>query len=123
MLDDHTLLKASVKKAAAVKKELRVRLLETQRQRQRTREELKRVRASFEREERARRRLEDTHNFLTDLEALRDHVVGSDDEDEGKSVDNSEDEEAQDREVDTLKVLLMSKERTYRRSVHCILIC
>jgi hypothetical protein len=100
MLDDHILLKASVKKAAAVKKELRVRLLETQRQRQKTREELKRVRANFEREERARRRLEDTHNFLTDLEALRDHIVGSDDE----SADASEDERTKDHEDDNLKV-------------------
>ncbi|KAK3815464.1 MAG: hypothetical protein J3Q66DRAFT_209847 [Benniella sp.] len=104
MLDDHILLKASVKKAAAVKKELRVRLLETQRQRQKTREELKRVRANFEREERARRRLEDTHNFLTDLEALRDHIVGSDDE----SADASEDERTKDHEDDNLKTGLQS---------------
>ncbi|GJJ79070.1 hypothetical protein EMPS_11429 [Entomortierella parvispora] len=79
MLDDHSVLRASVKKAAALKKELRSRLLETQRARQRTRQELKRVRSSFEREERARRRLEETHKFLTDLEALRDEVTGSED--------------------------------------------
>lgn len=82
MLDDHSVLRASVKKAAALKKELRSRLLETQRQRQRTRQELKRVRSSFEREERSRRRLEETHKFLTDLEVLRDEVVGSDPEDD-----------------------------------------
>ncbi|KAF9427906.1 hypothetical protein BGZ94_003879 [Podila epigama] len=76
LLDDHTLLRASVKKAEAVKKELRVRLLETQRQRHKVREELKRVRVNFEREERARRRLEETHQFLTDLEALRDQAEG-----------------------------------------------
>ncbi|KAI1321147.1 hypothetical protein EDD11_007713 [Mortierella claussenii] len=86
MLDDHTLLRASVRKAAALKKELRVRLLEAQRRRQKTRTELKRVRSTFEREERTRRRLEETHKFLTDLEALRDQVVGSDgEEDEGDS--------------------------------------
>ncbi|KAG0243744.1 hypothetical protein B0O80DRAFT_498472 [Mortierella sp. GBAus27b] len=101
MLDDHTLLRASAKKATAVKKELRVRLLAAQRQRQKTREELKRVRASFEREERARRRLEETHNFLTDLEALRDHVTGSDDEDE-------EDEKANDRDGESPKTGLQS---------------
>ncbi|KAF9116522.1 hypothetical protein BGX27_001816 [Mortierella sp. AM989] len=99
MLDDHTLLRASARKAAALKKELRVRLLETQRQRQRTREELKRVRANFEREERARRRLEETHKFLTDLDALRDHVVGSDDED-------GEEDEAEDG--DNIKTGLQS---------------
>ncbi|KAG0251725.1 hypothetical protein BG011_007422 [Mortierella polycephala] len=92
MLDDHSLLRASVKKAAAVKKELRAQLLETQRRRQRTREELKRVRASFEREERARRRLEETHKFLTDLEALRDEVSRSDDEDDDGQTVSSEDE-------------------------------
>ncbi|KAG0279489.1 hypothetical protein BGZ95_001072 [Linnemannia exigua] len=91
MLDDHSLLKASVKKAAAVKKELRVQLLETQRRRQRTRQELARVRAGFEREERARRRLEETHKFLTDLESLRDEVVGSDEDgdSEGDQTDSS----------------------------------
>ncbi|KAF9351056.1 hypothetical protein BGX26_010846 [Mortierella sp. AD094] len=99
ILDDHTLLRASARKAAALKKELRVRLLETQRQRQRTREELKRVRANFEREERARRRLEETHKFLTDLEALRDHVVGSDEEGE---------EEDETEEGDNLKTGLQS---------------
>ncbi|KAG0209912.1 hypothetical protein BGX28_009879 [Mortierella sp. GBA30] len=85
LLDDHSLLRASVKKATALKKELRVRLLETQRERQRTRMELKRVRASFEREERARRRLEETHKFLTDLEALREEVEGSDNEGDDQS--------------------------------------
>ncbi|KAF9550796.1 hypothetical protein EC957_011343 [Mortierella hygrophila] len=85
MLDDQSLLRASVKKAAAVKRELRVQLLETQRRRQRTRQELAKVRATFEREERARQRLEETHKFLTDLESLRDEVAGSDGE-------NSEDD-------------------------------
>ncbi|KAF9171190.1 hypothetical protein BGX21_010377 [Mortierella sp. AD011] len=99
ILDDHTLLRASARKAAALKKELRVRLLETQRQRQKTREELKKVRANFEREERARRRLEETHKFLTDLEALRDHVVGSDEEGE---------EEDEAEEGDNLKTGLQS---------------
>ncbi|KAF9155292.1 hypothetical protein BG015_010407 [Linnemannia schmuckeri] len=83
MLDDHSLLRASVKKAAAVKKELRVQLLETQRRRQKTRQELAKVRADFEREERVRHRLEETHKFLTDLESLRDEVVGSDGEGSG----------------------------------------
>ncbi|KAF8932464.1 hypothetical protein BGZ58_007040 [Dissophora ornata] len=94
LLSDHMLLRASVKKAAAMKKELRGRLLETQRGRQKTREELRRVRASFEREERARRRLEETHKFLTDLEALRDFVADSDDE-----VDN--DDEGDDEQEDS----------------------
>ncbi|KAG9068032.1 hypothetical protein KI688_011623 [Linnemannia hyalina] len=85
MLDDQSLLRASVKKAAAVKRELRVQLLETQRRRQKTRQELAKVRAAFEREERARQRLEETHKFLTDLESLRDEVAGSDGE-------NSEDD-------------------------------
>ncbi|KAF9189921.1 hypothetical protein BGZ51_009133 [Haplosporangium sp. Z 767] len=92
MLDDHSLLRASVKKAAALKKELRAQLLETQRRRQRTREELKRVRAGFEREERARRRLEETHKFLTDLEALREEVAGSDDESDDEQRASSEGE-------------------------------
>lgn len=91
LLDDHSVLRASVKKAAALKKELRSRLLETQRVRQRTRQELKRVRSSFEREERARRRLEETHKFLTDLEALRDEVTGS---------DNGPDVNAQNKDLD-----------------------
>ncbi|KAF8945626.1 hypothetical protein BGZ47_002281 [Haplosporangium gracile] len=94
MLDDHSLLRASVKKAAAVKKELRVQLLETQRRRQKTRQELAKVRADFEREERVRHRLEETHKFLTDLESLRDEIVGSDDEgsendDSGGKTDSS----------------------------------
>ncbi|KAG0322770.1 hypothetical protein BGZ99_003158 [Dissophora globulifera] len=93
LLSDNMLLKASVKKANAMKKQLRVRLLETQRQRQKTREELKRVRANFEREERARRRLEGTHAFLTDLEALRDYVAGSDDEGEDAEDDDGADQE------------------------------
>ncbi|KAG0090747.1 hypothetical protein BGZ92_002273 [Podila epicladia] len=82
LLDDHALLKASVKKAEGVKKELRVRLLETQRRRHKVREKLKRVRSHFEREDRARRRLEDTHKFLTDLEALRDQAEGAEEEEE-----------------------------------------
>lgn len=82
LLDDHALLKASVKKAEGVKKELRVRLLETQRRRHKVREKLKRVRSHFEREDRARRRLEDTHKFLTDLEALRDQAEGGEEEEE-----------------------------------------
>ncbi|KFH66771.1 hypothetical protein MVEG_07296 [Podila verticillata NRRL 6337] len=82
LLDDHALLKASVKKAEGVKKELRVRLLETQRRRHKVREKLARVRSKFEREDRARRRLEDTHKFLTDLEALRDQAVGVEEEEE-----------------------------------------
>ncbi|KAF8928353.1 hypothetical protein BGZ52_003416, partial [Haplosporangium bisporale] len=65
-----------------VKKELRVRLLETQRRRHKVREKLARVRSKFEREDRARRRLEDTHKFLTDLEALRDQAVGVEEEEE-----------------------------------------
>jgi len=91
LLDDHSVLRASVKKASALKKELRSRLLETQRARQRTRQELKRVRSSFEREERARRRLEETHKFLTDLEALRDEVTSS---------DNGLDINTQDKDLD-----------------------
>ncbi|KAF9947901.1 hypothetical protein BGZ65_008451 [Modicella reniformis] len=106
MLDDHTLLRASAKKAAAVKKELRDRLLETQKRRQKTQEELKRVRASFEREERARHRLEDTHNFLTDLETLRDHVVGSDDEEDDDSAENTDDEQGQDNPKTGLQSLI-----------------
>ncbi|KAF9916197.1 hypothetical protein BX616_004366 [Lobosporangium transversale] len=103
-LDDYTLLKASARKAAALKKELRTRLLETQRRRQKTREELKRVRVKFEREERVRRRLEDTHTFLADLEALRDQVVGSDDE-----------EDKEDDRVDILKTGLQSMAATVGR--------
>ncbi|KAG0030849.1 hypothetical protein BGZ81_002133 [Podila clonocystis] len=82
LLDDHALLKASVKKAEGVKKELRVRLLETQQRRHKVREKLRRVRNHFEREDRARRRLEDTHKFLTDLEALRDQAEGGEEEGE-----------------------------------------
>ncbi|KAG0339321.1 hypothetical protein BG005_003508 [Podila minutissima] len=41
LLDNHTLLKASIKKAECVEKELRVRLLETQRRRHKVREKLK----------------------------------------------------------------------------------
>ncbi|KAF9925520.1 hypothetical protein FBU30_004684 [Linnemannia zychae] len=82
MLDDYSLLRASVKKAAAVKKELRMQLLETQRRRQKTRLELAKVRAGFEREESARMCLEETHKFLTDLESLRDEIIGSDNDDE-----------------------------------------
>lgn len=43
---------------------------------------LQRVRSDFEREERARRRLEETHKFLTDLETLREEVEGSDNDQE-----------------------------------------
>ncbi|KAF9584891.1 hypothetical protein BGW38_004777 [Lunasporangiospora selenospora] len=82
MLDDYALLKASVRKATGVKKELRTRLVETQRKRRKIRNELGRVRANFEREERARHRLEETHRFLTDLETLRDQVEDKDDEEE-----------------------------------------
>ncbi|KAG0297109.1 hypothetical protein BGZ96_007660 [Linnemannia gamsii] len=98
MLDDHSLLRASVKKAAAVKKELRVQLLETQRRRQRTRQELAKVRASFEREERVRHSLEETHKFLTDLESLRDEIVGSDGEDseDGEPEGSKSDSSSQD---------------------------
>lgn len=98
MLDDHSLLRASVKKAAAVKKELRVQLLETQRRRQRTRQELAKVRASFEREERVRHSLEETHKFLTDLESLRDEIVGSDGEDseDGETEGSKSDSSSQD---------------------------
>ncbi|KAF9333132.1 hypothetical protein BGZ91_011388 [Linnemannia elongata] len=95
MLDDQSLLRASVKKAAAVKRELRVQLLETQRRRQRTRQELAKVRAEFEREERARQRLEETHKFLIDLESLRDEVAGSDDE-------NSDDDTSRQQAYDSL---------------------
>ncbi|KAG0359963.1 hypothetical protein BGZ54_009757 [Gamsiella multidivaricata] len=108
LLDDHILLRASVKKAAAVKKELRVRLLETQRQRRKTREELQRVRASFEREERARRRLEETHKFLTDLEALRDHVADPDDEEEEDDDDEEEDKQTGGQGKANLKTGLQS---------------
>ena len=80
--------------------------METQRQRQRTRQELKRVRASFEREERSRRRLEETHKFLTDLESLRDEVVESDTElDTGAIADDEEDN-------DPNNVKVHSSERT-----------
>ncbi|KAF9123037.1 hypothetical protein BGW39_009321 [Mortierella sp. 14UC] len=107
MLDDHSLLKASVKKAAAVKKELRLQLLETQRRRQRTRQELARVRAGFEREERTRQRLEETHKFLTDLESLRDEVVGSDDDD-GDENGDSEGELTDGSSHDNVKTGLQS---------------
>jgi len=80
LLDDHALLKASVKKAEGVKRELRVRLLETQQRRHKVRGKLERVRNKFEREDRARRRLEETHKFLTDLEALRDQAEGVEEE-------------------------------------------
>ncbi len=79
-----------MKKASALKKELRVRLLETQRERQRTRVRLQRVRSDFEREERARRRLEETHKFLTDLEILREEVDGSDHEQEDERLSNGQ---------------------------------
>jgi len=113
MLDDHSLLRASVKKAAAVKKELRVQLLETQRRRQRTRLEMAKVRGGFEREERTRRRLEETHKFLADLESLRDEVVGSDDEnkkeeDQGEQTDGSQ--------MDNTKVT----KRTHHHVFFCI---
>ncbi|KAF9968726.1 hypothetical protein BGZ70_009648 [Mortierella alpina] len=94
LLDDHSLLRASVKKASAVKKELRVRLLETQRERQRTRVKLQRVRSDFEREERARRRLEETHKFLTDLETLREEVDGSDNEQEDRRLSDGQKDHA-----------------------------
>jgi hypothetical protein len=104
MLDDHSLLKASVKKAAAVKKELRVQLLETQRRRQRTRQELAKVRAGFEREERTRQRLEETHKFLTDLESLRDEVVGSDEDGDDEDGD-SDGEQTDVSSKDVAKVM------------------
>ncbi|KAF9953411.1 hypothetical protein BGZ72_005454 [Mortierella alpina] len=94
LLDDHSLLRASVKKATALKKELRVRLLETQRERQRTRMKLQRVRSDFEREERARRRLEETHKFLTDLETLREEVEGSDNDQEDERLSNGQKDHA-----------------------------
>ncbi|KAF9566180.1 hypothetical protein EC968_003833 [Mortierella alpina] len=94
LLDDHSLLRASVKKASALKKELRVRLLETQRGRQRTRMKLQRVRSDFEREERARRRLEETHKFLTDLETLREEVEGSDNDQENERLSNGQKDQA-----------------------------
>ncbi|CAO3568461.1 unnamed protein product [Mortierella alpina] len=94
LLDDHSLLRASVKKASALKKELRVRLLETQRERQRTRVKLQRVRSDFEREERARRRLEETHKFLTDLETLREEVEGSDNDQEDERLSNGQKDHA-----------------------------
>ena len=103
MLDDHSLLRASVKKAAAVKKELRMQLLETQRQRQRTRQELAKVRADFEREQRARQRLEETHKFLTDLESLRDEVVGSDEDED----DDDDAEQTDSSQQDNIKVWLI----------------
>ncbi|KAF9105014.1 hypothetical protein BGX29_000826 [Mortierella sp. GBA35] len=112
MLDDHSLLRASVKKAAAVKKELRVQLLETQRQRQRTRQELAKVRADFEREQRARQRLEETHKFLTDLESLRDEVVGSDededDDDDREQTDSSQHDNIKARHIPLINTGLQS---------------
>lgn len=109
MLDDHSLLRASVKKAAAVKKELRVQLLETQRRRQRTRQELAKVRAGFEREEQVRHSLEETHKFLTDLESLRDEVVGSDGEDseDGDTERSQTDNSAQDN-VKVMSLFLLT---------------
>ncbi|KAF9167268.1 hypothetical protein DFQ26_005227 [Actinomortierella ambigua] len=72
--DDHALLCASVKKAARLKKELRVRLLTAQRQHQTAKEQLERVRADFERQERVRRRVEETHLFLNSLETMCSRV-------------------------------------------------
>lgn len=103
MLDDHSLLRASVKKAMAVKKELRVQLLKTQRRRQRTRQELAKVRAGFEREERVRHSLEETHKFLTDLESLRDEVVGSDGD--ASEDDDTEGSQAATSSQDNVKVM------------------
>ncbi|KAG0236069.1 hypothetical protein BGW42_004177 [Actinomortierella wolfii] len=68
--DDHALLRSSVKKASQLKKELRSRLLAAQRQHQAAREQLERVRADFERQERVRRRVEETHLFLNNLETM-----------------------------------------------------
>ncbi|KAG0338990.1 hypothetical protein BG004_006982 [Podila humilis] len=93
LLDDHTLLRSSVKKAEGVKREIRLRLLETQRQRHQIREKLKTARTNFEREDRSRKKLESTHRFLTDLEALRDLV------DDGEGNDNDEDEDEEEEEA------------------------
>ncbi|KAF9978954.1 hypothetical protein BGZ73_007841 [Actinomortierella ambigua] len=68
--DDHALLCSSVKKASRLKKELRARLLAAQRQHQAAKEQLERVRADFERQERVRRRVEETHLFLNNLETM-----------------------------------------------------
>ncbi|RUP45034.1 hypothetical protein BC936DRAFT_148703 [Jimgerdemannia flammicorona] len=74
LYDEHILLQQSLRKARMHKRHLRQRLLIAQRRREEIRAELVAAREEFRGTEEDRKRLEQLHGFLTDLEVLRDSV-------------------------------------------------
>ncbi|CAG8576982.1 1563_t:CDS:2 [Paraglomus occultum] len=73
--DDRVALQSRLRKAKSRKATLRKELLAMQKEREQVHAELSKLRAEYEAEEKARKKLEQVHNFLTELELLRESVA------------------------------------------------
>ncbi|GES90360.1 hypothetical protein GLOIN_2v1655488 [Rhizophagus clarus] len=99
LLDEQIMLRSSLKKSKTRMNCLRQEMLDVQRERDKVRKELTNERRTFANEEQERKKLEQAHNFLTDLETLREAVDA-----EGNMQEDQEDEEI----LDGFKGLLVS---------------
>ncbi|CAB4386429.1 unnamed protein product [Rhizophagus irregularis] len=88
LFDEQIMMRSSLRKSKTQMNCLRKEMLDVQRERDKVRKELANERRIFVNEEQERKKLEQAHNFLTDLETLREAVdaednMQEDQEDEG----------------------------------------
>lgn len=88
LFDEQIMMRSSLRKSKSQMNCLRKEMLDVQRERDKVRKELANERRIFVNEEQERKKLEQAHNFLTDLETLREAVdaednMQEDQEDEG----------------------------------------
>ncbi|CAG8695710.1 6079_t:CDS:2, partial [Funneliformis caledonium] len=95
IVDEQIKLQSSLRKSKLRTNHLRKELLDVQRERDSVCKELANERRAFAKEEQDRKKLEQAHNFLTDIETLREAVDAE---------DNMQDEEV----LDGFKGLLVS---------------
>ncbi|RIA90611.1 hypothetical protein C1645_875987 [Glomus cerebriforme] len=78
LLDEQIMLRSSLRQSKTRMNGLRKELLDVQRERDKLNKELANERRTFAKEEQDRKKLEQAHNFLTDLETLREAVDAED---------------------------------------------
>ncbi|KAL1924829.1 uncharacterized protein VTP21DRAFT_4483 [Calcarisporiella thermophila] len=78
LLDEHSLLRTSLRRARIHKRQVRQDLLNMQKRREEVLQDLEASRRDFHQEERRRNQLEQAHSFLTDLEILRTSALNGD---------------------------------------------
>ncbi|RGB31162.1 hypothetical protein C1646_671149 [Rhizophagus diaphanus] len=88
LFDEQIMMRSSLRKSKTQMNCLRKEMLDVQRERDKVRKELANERRIFVNEEQERKKLEQAHNFLTDLETLREAIdaednMQEDQEDEG----------------------------------------